>query len=233
MLLSIKQFLRRLLFRMGVPAYCKCAYNSLDNKLAPYLDFDDGVFLEAGANDGLAQSNSYYLERIKGWRGILVEPVPSLFEACRRARPRAICVNAALVPGDYSETTVQLQTAGLMTMVAASSGNTHYSSGHIEKGLAHEGLRESQLVEAEATTLDKVICASGFEKIDFMSLDLEGYEVEALKGLSFERYGPDWMLLEVRNRAEIESVIGAHYEEIETLTQNECYCDVLYRKKKS
>ncbi len=231
MILQLKRPLRKLLRLLGVEAYCKLAFNGLDDKLARHLDFKNGVFLEAGANDGLAQSNSYYLERIKGWRGILVEPVPSLFEACRRARPRAICVNAALVPGDYSETTVQLQTAGLMTMVAASSGNTHYSSGHIEKGLAHEGLRESQSVEAEAKTLDEVIRTSGFEKIDFMSLDLEGYEVEALRGLSLERYGPDWMLLEVRDRAAVEALIGEYYREVETLTRNERYCDVLYRKK--
>lgn len=49
--------------------------NGLDEKLAPYLNFKGGIFIEAGANNGIRQSNTYYLEAVRGWKGILVEPV--------------------------------------------------------------------------------------------------------------------------------------------------------------
>ena len=36
----------------------------------------NGFFFEAGANDGVEESNTYFLE-LNGWQGILVEPNPS------------------------------------------------------------------------------------------------------------------------------------------------------------
>src|SRR4051812_36881077 len=45
------------------------ALYDMDRKLAKYLDFRGGTFIEAGANDGIAQSNTYYLEKHLGWTG--------------------------------------------------------------------------------------------------------------------------------------------------------------------
>lgn len=70
--------------------------NSLDRKIAKYLP-DSGIFIEAGANDGLNQSNTLFLARVRSWQGILVEPVPRLFERCKKNRTESFCVNAALV----------------------------------------------------------------------------------------------------------------------------------------
>src|SRR5262245_47416510 len=73
----------------------------LDRRVAAYLLRDSGVFVEAGANDGVEQSNTYVLERYRKWRGLLVEPVPELADACRRNRPNAVVECAALVPFDF------------------------------------------------------------------------------------------------------------------------------------
>ena len=50
-----------------------------------------------GANDGYDQSNTYYLEAVKGWTGILIEPLPSLFARCVRLRKHSSCFNLACV----------------------------------------------------------------------------------------------------------------------------------------
>ena len=49
-----------------------------DKKVLKYLPTAPGFFIEAGANDGLKQSNTFYLESRRGWRGLLVEPIPEL-----------------------------------------------------------------------------------------------------------------------------------------------------------
>jgi len=46
-----------------------------------YIDYPNGFFIEAGANDGIAQSYTYELEK-NGWRGILIEPSSEAFENC-------------------------------------------------------------------------------------------------------------------------------------------------------
>ena len=49
----------------------------LDRQLLPHLDKRKGFFIEAGANDGVTQSNTLFFERHRGWRGLLVEPIPA------------------------------------------------------------------------------------------------------------------------------------------------------------
>jgi hypothetical protein len=55
-----------------------------------------GVFVEAGAADGVTGSNTLWLERERGWTGVCVEPHPDTFQQLRRLRPACIAVHAAV-----------------------------------------------------------------------------------------------------------------------------------------
>src|SRR5579875_919295 len=92
------------------------ALHQLDTKLDAILDRDGGFFVEAGAHDGFTQSNTYWLERFRGWSGLLVEPVPLLAGLARRRR-RAIVRNCALVAAGHPEPTVRIRYGDLMSMV--------------------------------------------------------------------------------------------------------------------
>ena len=50
------------------------ALNELDKKIEKYLNYKDGFFIEMGANDGINQSNTVFLERKYNWHGMLIEP---------------------------------------------------------------------------------------------------------------------------------------------------------------
>ena len=56
--------------------------NLLDKKLEKYLNYDNGFFIELGANDGKTQSNTLYFERYRNWNGILIEPSPNNYLKC-------------------------------------------------------------------------------------------------------------------------------------------------------
>jgi len=45
--------------------------HDLDDKLLKYLNFENGFFIEDGANDGLSQSNTALYEFEYGWKGII------------------------------------------------------------------------------------------------------------------------------------------------------------------
>jgi hypothetical protein len=74
---------RRIYEAFGSDRHSHLAIFDLDHKLKKYLDFKGGSFIEAGGNDGLSQSNTYWFERFRGWRGLLVEAVPRRCRECR------------------------------------------------------------------------------------------------------------------------------------------------------
>src|SRR5919198_879458 len=104
--------------RAGWPADRRSfGLNDLDRRLWPHIRRRRGIFVELGAFDGLNQSNTAWLEAKRGWRGILIEPIPEAYEQCVRNRPRATVVNCACVSDDYSDPTVEMVYSGLMSIV--------------------------------------------------------------------------------------------------------------------
>jgi FkbM family methyltransferase len=178
-----------------------------------------GFFVEAGANDGYFESNTYELERELGWRGLLVEPAPELAWAARRARPGSHVSWSALVGPERDGGSIHLEYAGPMTRVGSA---TEHGRAHVIDAPAH-------LFTAPARTLSSLLDEIGEPVVDFLSLDVEGYEADALRGIA-ERHAPFLALIEVgeddERRAEIEDVLGERYEPIERPTSR----DLLYRR---
>src|SRR3954462_334867 len=101
---SLGHVRRRTFEAIGSHRFSRTGAEDIDRKLERHLDLDRGFFVEAGANDGVNFSNTYYLERARGWSGVLVEGIPDLSAACVRPRPGAHVVNCALgAPEDQGE----------------------------------------------------------------------------------------------------------------------------------
>lgn len=54
----------RLPFKKKKPVSAYFGLNELDRKIEKYMDYDNGFYVELGANDGIRQSNTYYFEKI-------------------------------------------------------------------------------------------------------------------------------------------------------------------------
>jgi FkbM family methyltransferase len=198
--------------------------NELDIKLSKYLDFDKGVFVEAGANDGIRQSNTYYLEACRGWTGILVEPIPELYEACRRNRPNATVIHGALTNPEMALGQVKLQFAGLMSVIQGGMQSKEEELKHVQVGCEIQKL-SSYEVYAPTLTLSNILDQQGITEIDFLSLDVEGFEHQALLGLDFTRHRPRYILVEERYSEKVKSILNKYYEVVDMLSHH----DVLYR----
>ena len=84
------------------------AQDDLDIKLKKFLNKRNGFFIEIGANDGVHQSNTFYLEKNKNWYGLLIEPGKEAFSRLVKNRSRRnIFVNAACVPFYYEKDFIQ------------------------------------------------------------------------------------------------------------------------------
>lgn len=202
--------------------------NDLDRKLEPYLNFRNGFFIEAGANDGYEQSNTYFLERRLAWTGLLVEGIPERAASCARQRPASTVVNCALVSDDFEGDSITMHFADLMSVVDGARNNPELEQAHVEEGLSVQRLDRSYDVTVPTRTLASILEDLGSPPIDFLSLDVEGYELNVLRGLRLDTHRPRYMLIEERTHHELGAFVESHqYEMVGQLT----YHDFLYRDR--
>jgi len=200
----------------------------MDRKLEKYLNYRGGTFIDAGANDGIAQSNSYFLENKYGWKGVLIEPVPKYFRMCRQAR-RAHAVNCGLGPFENDGDELEILSGGLMSLpVTVDEKLLHGRSvqQHASIGAREFGGIAPQLVKTRVRALSNVLDELGISSVDFFSLDVEGFELEVLKGLDFARHAPAYLLIETEQLEAVSSLLGTRYVMIEALSHH----DFLFRR---
>lgn len=196
----------------------------IDHKLNAYLkDIKNGFFVEAGANDGLTQSNSYYFEFYKNWRGLLVEPIDDIYMRCIQNRSgHTIIENCALVSESFTEKEIDIiYTPGCNGLMSVIDGKNSYV--HLAKA-QEKGIRK----KVAAHSFNFLFKKHGIEHIDILMLDIEGYEIEALKGLDFNRYKIQYLIIEqLDGPGEINEYLGQWYDLIDQLTHH----DYLYKRK--
>lgn len=218
---------RRLFERLGLTRYSRPALFDIDRKLEPYLSKTGGFFVEAGANDGYTQSNTYYLERFRNWTGVLIEPLPAAYERCRRERPRSKVFCCALVADGHDGGPVPMLASNLTSLVRGAMKSPQADETHSRDG-AQVQRTVVEEIEAPARTLTSVLDEAGAGRIDFLSLDVEGFELQVLNGLDFGRFRPAYILVEARFREEIDDRLLPMYEIAGELSHH----DVLYRSRK-
>jgi FkbM family methyltransferase len=152
---------------------------ALDKKLLKVLKKPCGVFIEVGGHDGVTQSNTKLLEEFYGWKGLLVEASPSMIETCRLNRPRSIVENYALVSND-----------GIKSVIGDFNGSLMSSINGVR-------LNTSNLLRVPACTITYLLKKHSLTNVDFFSLDVEGYELQVLKGLDFNYCRPKVFLIEI------------------------------------
>ena len=157
---------------------------SPDQEAALVRDFfgsAPGYFVEVGANEPEKESQSFHLER-EGWTGALIEPQPDLAEKLRKMR-RSQVFEAACSSPDRAGSRMTLYVLG------------PYSS--FDPNLAVTGLRPEQAIEVPVRTLDDILTeAKAPQPIDLLSVDVEGHELDVLRGFDFARWRPRLILLE-------------------------------------
>jgi FkbM family methyltransferase len=139
-----------------------------------------GFFVEVGAGDGLANSNTYLLEQQFGWRGILVEPNPGMQDRLRRNRPGSVIATEAI----YSR-------RGRMTFLCVEGAAFELStlSAHANDDRNAPLRSEHRTVEVDTITLlDLLQRHDAPRQIDYLSLDTEGSEAEILGAFDFSAY---------------------------------------------
>ncbi len=218
---------RRALFElMGNYRYSAPGLNGLDTRLASRiiekLPKCDRFFIEAGANDGFSQSNTYYLAKRYNWRGLLIEPIPEMAAHCRRIRSESTIVNCALGSQSNEGTTVQIHLAGLMSTVDGALGDLAVQQSHLDSAFSLQAGITQGIIEAPVRSLSSIIQEHRpTGTIDLLSLDVEGYEAQALSGLDLTVHRPTFICVEANDPDSISAILDEHYTMIAELSHHD------------
>ncbi|BAY84079.1 methyltransferase FkbM [Calothrix parasitica NIES-267] len=214
---------RRYLFEfLGSERYSRPYRRGVGKFIEKYLS-QNGFFIEVGANNGFSESNTYYLERFRNWKGILIEPIPHLYQECVKERPNSQVFNCALVSSDFPEPEIEMMYGHTMSLVKGAFDDNNIESERVAFAGRKLGFTPYS-IKVRARTLTSILDEANISKnkIDFFSLDVEGFELNALQGLDFNKYRPEFMLIECLNEKsfqEINSYISDYYDLDEKASQ--------------
>lgn len=187
--------------------------DGLDLKLTASINTAPSYYIEIGANDGVSQSNTLLLELLHGWHGLLIEPVPSTFQRLKRNRSsrRNFLLRAACKSEETSAQVVDLLYSNLMTVSLGMDSDIADPAAHAMKGQKYLGPEDVVHQEsAPAVTLTQALNLAGAPReIGLLSLDVEGVELEVLRGLDFGTYNVEWILVEVRDLPRVRDYLSA------------------------
>ncbi|MHC5110658.1 MAG: FkbM family methyltransferase [Planctomycetota bacterium] len=161
-----------------------------------------GYFIEVGAYDGVNLSNTYFLEQM-GWKGLLLEPIAQLARMAAVARPGSqVAWTAAGKRGSRGK--AKFTVANNVPVLSFLKADDEHAQRCIREG--------ATLIEIEVpiTSLDSLLVdvrrKSPPEKspwvkkhgwrIDLVSIDTEGCELDVLDGFDLDRFKPRILVIE-------------------------------------
>ncbi|MBV9427264.1 MAG: FkbM family methyltransferase [Bradyrhizobiaceae bacterium] len=174
-----------------------------------------GYFVEAGAGDGLWISNTLLLERRYGWTGILIEPT-SAFAALQRNRAGCICENCGLASEERMITMVEIFDRGQAAISPAAKDNLLLSRSTKEANQvdldtmnSYWGVAKRQYLIRARPLADVLRAHRAPRRIDYLSLDVEGFEFEILRLFPFGEYEFGCLTIE-RPVPELQSLLAGN-----------------------
>lgn len=153
----------------------------------------DGCFVDVGAHDGQSFSNSWFFEKDLGWHGICVEPLPHLFEQLQKER-NCICINACASDSSGSVPFLHVNSCDEMLSGPCATFNQNKLNAVIKDVDIFGG--ELNIIQVPCVRLDKIFKEHGITHIDFLSIDVEGHELQVLVGIDFSKVIVDVIAIE-------------------------------------
>jgi len=146
----------------------------------------NGYFVEIGATDGITFSNTYMLEKLHGWEGIVVEPSPQYTDKVFSNR------------NCHVETKCVYKTSGNVVKFIEHK-NTSLSGIEVYNNLNRLELdnNNSEVFQIPTISLNDLLSSYDAPKvIDYLSIDTEGSELSILENFNFDDYEVGFFTIE-------------------------------------
>jgi len=153
----------------------------------------NGIFIDIGAHDGISYSNSYFFEKELNWTGLCIEPHPDVFKLLQQNRK---CYLENVAVSNTTKDMKYLKITGAPEMLSGLVDN--YDPRHVER-IQREVLQNGgniDIIDMKCYQLNTLLEKYNLNNIDFISIDVEGAEYDILKGIDFNKYNIDCIVIE-------------------------------------
>jgi len=162
-----------------------------DKYIADFFSSDyKGWCIDVGAADGVRGSNSYYFEKL-GWKCLCVEPNPAYFGSLSFKRQMI----EFMACGKENKNDVPFEIFEIGKNHIFSSVSSLKVDERLKKDHAHI-THKTYTIRVDVRTLDTILDRFNFPKIDFISIDTEGTELDVLKGFDIKKWHPQLLVVE-------------------------------------
>jgi FkbM family methyltransferase len=154
-----------------------------------YLGQETGFYVDVGAHHPRRFSNTHYFHR-RGWRGINIDAMPGSMNAFRRERPRDI--NLELGVGERE---------GAMTFHVFQEGALNTFDAELAAQRARNGTRVLREIAVPVRPLAAILREHlpANTRIDFLTVDVEGLDLEVLRSNDWETHRPRCVVAEAED----------------------------------
>jgi FkbM family methyltransferase len=192
-------------FQANVPQWMRKSVRCLDQILDPYFvpsysqegedrilqriftEKTTGFYVDIGAHHPTRFSNTYMFYKL-GWSGINVDAMPGSMELFRRVRPRDINVEAAISETEEVLTYYMMNDSALNGFVSDVNLEIYLKAGY--------RLLETRSIQTQTMrTLFEIYLKSN-QEIDFLSVDVEGLDLQVLRSNDWKQFRPRVVLTE-------------------------------------
>ncbi len=164
-----------------------------------FTKLKNGIYLDLGCNHPIKHNNTYLLKK-RGWRGINIDSDTKSIQEFKKFRPEDFNINALIsdkkkiIKYYFYHERSPLNTVDYLLVKRRKA-------------------KPKKIILKETSTLNSIIENSPFKKkkINFLSIDIENHEYDALKNFKFNKYKIDCIVIEL---------INIKNKKIETQNQN-------------
>ena len=143
----------------------------------------NGTFVDIGANDGVTISNTLYFEKELGWSGLAIEPMPDAYtrlKTNRHCHTLNACITDREGRAEFLEITGR---AAMLSGLVAKYDQQHLR--RIDRTIKRLG-GSRKITQVECLRFHTAMARYNINRIDFLSLDTEGGELDILKDIDFK-----------------------------------------------
>ena len=146
-----------------------------------------GYYVDVGCYHPIDGNNTYLLYK-KGWTGINIDLNQTSIELFNIARKNEKNLNIAISNKSQKIKFYYRKKINMLNTI-----NKKFAKNSFKKGF--------KIGYVQSETLNSILGKSKIKnkKIDFLNLDIEGNEINALKSLNFRKYNPKLICVEIHN----------------------------------